>query len=216
VRRGLLLPMLTMHSYQVDSISARPWFSMVLEFSMHNLILNVFYKCHICIIGAFKCGPIQAGYDAFERKFVPWWKAQNWQYRRLKSQKAVHAMLIPRASLKKYRECEQRCWSYIQRHVKFRREYIMRTAKQLEQQLSGLLTVKDICAMFDITDMTVAAWRRKRGMPTLVIGGGKKQTLRFIPEEIQAWARQHNITMIRYPGSMKSPHRVKRFILKAA
>lgn len=83
----------------------------------------------------------------------------------------------------------------------------MRTASRLNKELGDLWTMQDICQALRVTPMTVTAWRKQRDLPTVVLPGSLRNAVRFIPEEIAAWAARRNI---RVNG------RVMRAQLKAA
>ena len=67
----------------------------------------------------------------------------------------------------------------------------------LQQQLSELWTVNDICARYGVTKMTVFLWRRDRGLPAVVIEGEKRPSIRFVPDDVKAWARANNVKSFR-------------------
>ena len=87
----------------------------------------------------------------------------------------------------------------------------MRTAKELNKKLQDLLrdlwTIHDVCAALSVTPPTLMSWRNKRNLPTVIIPGDRRDTVRFIPEEIESWAKEANI-----PVRMKQ----RRFIKEAA
>lgn len=69
----------------------------------------------------------------------------------------------------------------------------MRTASKLNRELGDLWTVGDLCNALKITPMTVAAWRRERDLPTVILPGSLRNAIRFIPEEIEGWAARRNL-----------------------
>lgn len=59
--------------------------------------------------------------------------------------------------------------------------------RKLDRLLDGLLTVQDLTAKHKVSEMTIKHWRQ-RGMPAIVILGGKKAAnIRFVPHEVKAW-----------------------------
>lgn len=62
-----------------------------------------------------------------------------------------------------------------------------RTAKELNAQLEGLWTMREVCDRFQISEITLRSWRNKFGLPTVVLPSRLRDAVRFIPEEIRAW-----------------------------
>lgn len=56
------------------------------------------------------------------------------------------------------------------------------------QYFSGLLTTDDLCKMFGRGSLTIYLWRRKHGLPTVRLPGGKKPPVRFDADAVRAWA----------------------------
>jgi hypothetical protein len=84
-----------------------------------------------------------------------------------------------------------------------------RTAKELNAQLTGLWTMREVCDRFEISEITLRSWRNKFGLPTVVLPSRLRDAVRFIPEEIRAWMAQKGIPEKREPVA-------RRLLKKAA
>ncbi len=64
--------------------------------------------------------------------------------------------------------------------------------KRLERQLASLLTVQDLVKIFRRTPMASHNWVNSEvdPLPRLPIRGDRRDTLRFIPTEVFAWAQK--------------------------
>ena len=69
----------------------------------------------------------------------------------------------------------------------------MRTAKLLNRQFRDLWTVNDLCAALSVTPVTVHTWRKNKDLPTVILPGNLRDTVRFVPEEIETWARANDL-----------------------
>lgn len=69
----------------------------------------------------------------------------------------------------------------------------MRTAKVLNQQIKNLWNTHDLCRVLQVSPMTVQNWRKRKDLPAVVFPGKSRATIRFIPEEIEAWAKRSNL-----------------------
>lgn len=65
--------------------------------------------------------------------------------------------------------------------------------RQLQNQLRALWTTADVCRVFKVTSMTVITWRQNRGLPALEVPGTKRPAIRFIPNEVLAWAKRNDV-----------------------
>jgi hypothetical protein len=72
-------------------------------------------------------------------------------------------------------------------------------SKAIQKQVDGLWTVGDLRHRFRVTGMTVHLWRTNRGLPAVVIGGGLRPTIRFVPAEVRTWAKSVGLEM--YEGT---------------
>jgi hypothetical protein len=72
--------------------------------------------------------------------------------------------------------------------------------QRIEHELTSYLTVQDLVQMFGRTGMTVHNWRKHRGLPTVVIPGHARSTLRFRLHDVMAWARDNDIRIARMPA----------------
>lgn len=51
-----------------------------------------------------------------------------------------------------------------------------------------LLTIRQVCRMFDVTTMTVYHWVNKLGLPKILLGGGRNPPARYDEGQLKAWA----------------------------
>lgn len=72
----------------------------------------------------------------------------------------------------------------------------MRTAENIMQTLRDLWTIEDVCERLSRTPVTIATWRRERNLPTVIIPGSLRPTIRFVPEEVTAWAKENGIRIM--------------------
>jgi Homeodomain-like domain len=72
------------------------------------------------------------------------------------------------------------------------------TSRELNEVLRRLWTVQKICRKYNVTPMTVYHWRNRRTypLPTVVLPGYGRATVRFVPEEVIAWhkAQKEGVT----------------------
>jgi hypothetical protein len=64
-----------------------------------------------------------------------------------------------------------------------------RDVSEAQAYFDRLLTIRDLCSRFRVTEMTIQAWRRQQQLPTIVIPGTARPTVRFDPDLVQEWAR---------------------------
>jgi hypothetical protein len=79
--------------------------------------------------------------------------------------------------------------------------------RELNQQLRRLWTTHDVCRALSVTPMTVQNWRRKKDLPAVVFPGNARASVRFVPEEVESWAKDLDL-------SFKRP--IRRLRLEAA
>jgi hypothetical protein len=60
--------------------------------------------------------------------------------------------------------------------------------KNIQRELKKLWTVHRVARHFEVTTMTVHNWR-KRGMPTIIINGDSRATIRFVANDVKEWRR---------------------------
>lgn len=65
----------------------------------------------------------------------------------------------------------------------------------LQKRLTDCWNTQDLMRRFRVTAMTIHLWRDQRGLPAVIIPGDKRPTIRFIPEEVQKWAKDNNVIM---------------------
>lgn len=56
--------------------------------------------------------------------------------------------------------------------------------------LNDLVDVNYLQKMFRRSDLSILLWRRKDGLPFVIIPGGGRDTIRFSLPEVVAWARE--------------------------
>lgn len=65
------------------------------------------------------------------------------------------------------------------------------SSNKLQEQLNSMLTTADLCRMFQKTPMTIHLWRKNKGLPAVVIPGGKRPTVRFVAKDVIRWAKKN-------------------------
>jgi hypothetical protein len=65
--------------------------------------------------------------------------------------------------------------------------------RQLQNQLRALWTTADVCRVLKVTSMTVITWRQTRGLPALEGPGSKRPAIRFVPNDVLAWAKRNDV-----------------------
>jgi hypothetical protein len=63
--------------------------------------------------------------------------------------------------------------------------------QELLKLISKLWTVQELKRRMNKSNMTIHNWRRERGLPYIEIKGDVRSTIRFVPNEVRAWARKH-------------------------
>ena len=66
---------------------------------------------------------------------------------------------------------------------------------KLEAALAELLTIKKLCKMFRVSEMTVYTWKRYRGLPFISVPSDARPAIRFLPQEVAAWAKREGIAI---------------------
>lgn len=57
-----------------------------------------------------------------------------------------------------------------------------------------ILTSKDLAARWKVTEQALRHWRMKNKGPSYIkLGEGKKATVRYRLEDVEAWEKQHDI-----------------------
>lgn len=64
------------------------------------------------------------------------------------------------------------------------------SSNQLQETLNRLWTVQDLISRFRVTHQTIHNWRKESGLPAIDVPGTNRNTLRFIPEDVRAWAKR--------------------------
>jgi hypothetical protein len=62
---------------------------------------------------------------------------------------------------------------------------------EFQKGLDKLITAAEVRRALGISTMTLHIWRRRRGLPTVVIPGEGRNTIRFLPDEVADWAKQN-------------------------
>ncbi len=88
------------------------------------------------------------------------------------------------------------------------------SSRRLREQLAGLWTQNDIAARTGKTAMAVYLWtqRVKDPLPYIPIPGFKKDSVRFVPEEVRRWCKRNDMELHEEEQGAKR----KRVTLKAA
>lgn len=55
-----------------------------------------------------------------------------------------------------------------------------------------LLTINDVCHMFDVGQMTIWTWRRELNLPEIEIPGNKRSNIRFEKPAVIKWAKEND------------------------
>jgi hypothetical protein len=91
--------------------------------------------------------------------------------------------------------------------------------QQIQFQYDNLWTTQDLCRLFGKTPMTIFSWRHAKDLPTIIIPGGFKRTVRFVPKDVLTWARDNKIEVDRLAASeitpIQKPVTLPRYRLKA-
>ena len=66
---------------------------------------------------------------------------------------------------------------------------------ELQKVLERCWTINDMVERFKVSGMTIHNWRNYRNVPAVVIPGESRPALRFIPNEVIAWAKDHDVKM---------------------
>lgn len=85
------------------------------------------------------------------------------------------------------------------------------TTRQLQNQLRALWTTADVCRVLKRTSMTVHTWRQTRGLPALEVPGSKRPAIRFVPDDVLAWAKKNDVPVYQSVERLRfNPPAVKR------
>ena len=74
-------------------------------------------------------------------------------------------------------------------------------SKKLQSELDKLWTCQDLRRRLRVKDrapsmMTIHLWRKHKGLPSIVIKGDSRPSVRFVPEEVRSWAKQAGLTLV--------------------
>ena|SRR5262245_15945381 len=65
--------------------------------------------------------------------------------------------------------------------------------RKLQTQLNQLLTVQELRMAFgEVTAVTIHTWRHREGLPTIVVPGLERPSIRFHLPDVQRWAKENN------------------------
>lgn len=67
------------------------------------------------------------------------------------------------------------------------------TTKELERAINKLWTTADVQRALGRSHQTIKTWRKDYNLPTVCIRGDAKPALRFVPEDVRAWARKYDL-----------------------
>ena len=65
----------------------------------------------------------------------------------------------------------------------------------LQKKLEGLWTTQDLVRRFRVTAMTIHQWRQARDLPALVLEGEGRPAIRYVPEDVRAWAEAKKVPL---------------------
>lgn len=61
-----------------------------------------------------------------------------------------------------------------------------------------LLTHAQVCRMFDVTSMTIYSWRKRFGLPSIELTGGRKPPVRYDEGVVLKWAEMHGKKVMKH------------------
>jgi hypothetical protein len=70
----------------------------------------------------------------------------------------------------------------------------MNETVRMQQKLDHLWTTQDLCRGFDKEAMTIYLWRKNEDLPAIRIAGDRRDTIRFVPNDVLAWAKRKGKT----------------------
>lgn len=70
---------------------------------------------------------------------------------------------------------------------------VLKSTKDVQAYVNSLWTVRDVQDYFGKSAMTIYWWQQKRGLPALQFMGDQRNTLRFDPNEVKAWAALNKV-----------------------
>jgi hypothetical protein len=65
--------------------------------------------------------------------------------------------------------------------------------ERVRRLLCELVDTSYLCALFRRSDLTIALWRKRKGLPVVRIPGHRRDTIRFDKSEVMDWAITNNI-----------------------
>ncbi len=71
-----------------------------------------------------------------------------------------------------------------------------KTAK-MQEEVSKLWSVQDVLEAFEVTYQTIHNWRAMETdpLPAVTIPNRGRPSIRFVPEDVRAWAARQNLTL---------------------
>lgn len=72
-----------------------------------------------------------------------------------------------------------------------------RKTNYLQALMDETWTTTELARRARCTTMTIHTWRKKAGLPSIVIKGDSRPAVRFVPADVKAWARDQQITLAR-------------------
>jgi len=69
------------------------------------------------------------------------------------------------------------------------------TSKELQATINRCWTISDLEKRFRVTGMTIHNWRNNRGLPAVVIKSETRPAIRFVPDDVRAWATTNSVKM---------------------
>jgi hypothetical protein len=65
----------------------------------------------------------------------------------------------------------------------------------LQKELDDLWSSQDLVTLFKVSAMTLHTWRKSHGLPHVDIRGMTRSSIRFVPDEVRQWAKEHGKTI---------------------
>jgi hypothetical protein len=69
-----------------------------------------------------------------------------------------------------------------------------RKSEQVQRMLDGLWNINDVLKRLPVTSQSITNWR-KNDFPSVVIKGEGRPALRFVPDDVAAWSKQHGFVV---------------------
>jgi hypothetical protein len=74
------------------------------------------------------------------------------------------------------------------------------TGTLVRELVAKLWTMDDVQRLFRRSELTVALWVKNHGLPVVRIPGQSRDSIRFDPTEVKAWAKTNGKTVYETPA----------------